>query len=325
MLYSSPEWKAYTEYNDARTSLLDYGVPAYSDYKETYEKLGLDKSAYNLMRAWTYTDTEKINADTFRTLAALRQEKIPDKNFFKDFLSQIGKGVIKVNAFWVCAATLLIWLIKGRKGAGNILGLLVECLVVAALYLFLFYRGRFLYNRVDTCIWLGAFLTVAVLIRKSVSKPAGIVLCVLLTAAGLFVSSWGDRFRMKTIETERLMQKDQEALKEINEDQEHVYLTKGNIGLYSASFDMWESIPVGIGDNQFPLGGWTANTPTYLSVLERYGVENPFRDMIGNERIYLIDNNIELTMKYIRKWYDKDAEAALVKKTGSWQVYKIEP
>ena len=45
--------------------------------------------------------------------------------------------------------------------------------------------------------------------------------------------------------------------------------------------------------------------------------------MIGNERVYLIDDDIELTMNYVRKYYDPGAEAVCVKTLGDVNLYQL--
>ena len=44
-------------------------------------------------------------------------------------------------------------------------------------------------------------------------------------------------------------------------------------------------------------------------MLSRYGVTNPYRDLVNNEKVYLIDNDINLTLNYIREYYDMKAQA----------------
>ena len=60
--------------------------------------------------------------------------------------------------------------------------------------------------------------------------------------------------------------------------------------------------------------------------LARYGVKNPYRDCIGNDRVYLIEDDIELTLRYLREHYDPQAAAELVEPLSSetgLAVYRI--
>ena len=41
------------------------------------------------------------------------------------------------------------------------------------------------------------------------------------------------------------------------------------------------------------------------------------------QNIYLVDDNIDLTLKYIRQYYAENAEAVFVKTIGNVDVYQI--
>lgn len=45
--------------------------------------------------------------------------------------------------------------------------------------------------------------------------------------------------------------------------------------------------------------------------------------MVNNENIYLVDDNIDLTLKYIRQYYAENAQAVFVKTIGNVDVYQI--
>ena len=74
------------------------------------------------------------------------------------------------------------------------------------------------------------------------------------------------------------------------------------------------------------LGGFDCLHPTIMENLARYGVENPFRDCVGNDRVYLIEDDIELTLRYLREHYDPHAKAALVEPLTTetaMRIYRI--
>lgn len=45
--------------------------------------------------------------------------------------------------------------------------------------------------------------------------------------------------------------------------------------------------------------------------------------MIGNDKIYLADDNIDLTLKYIQEYYEPNAQAVFVKTVGNVNLYQI--
>ena len=76
--------------------------------------------------------------------------------------------------------------------------------------------------------------------------------------------------------------------------------------------------------NFYLLGSWTVNTPITNQVLREYGVENPYRDAIDNEKVYILDsaNNAEL-LRYIQENYNEAARLEAVKEIGNYTVYSV--
>lgn len=52
-------------------------------------------------------------------------------------------------------------------------------------------------------------------------------------------------------------------------------------------------------------------------------ITNPYRDLIDQEHVYIVDNKIDLTLKYIKEYYQENVEAELVKESGNVKVYQI--
>jgi hypothetical protein len=74
------------------------------------------------------------------------------------------------------------------------------------------------------------------------------------------------------------------------------------------------------------LGGWSLYHPSIEHVLEKYGIENPYPDMIDNESVLLIDNDVERTIAYLREYYNEDATAEKLEELSSetgLNIYRI--
>lgn len=323
--YQTEEWDYYLDYNSARVELLDYGFPNYSENKDAYLELGLDASAYKLFKGWTHSDSEKITVDVMQGLIGLKTPKAFDVSLMKGFLKSMVKGLFKKPVFWCFLLVLGFWMICGKHSAGTFCTLIYEGTFIGGLYLFLYYRGRYLLNRVDVGIWLAAVIVVFWMFDRI--KP------IFGGAAGIFLLSfvllltqykWHDNWRIsKEADAVKSKLAMREVIETIDADDSHLYLTKNGTISFFKAYGIFDSVPFGIGDNLYSLGGWTAQTPTYMGVLERYHVTNPFRDMIGNDSVYLVDNNIDLTMEYIHTWYDADAVAVQVDTIGKFKIYQI--
>ncbi|MDO4345661.1 MAG: hypothetical protein Q4C50_12775 [Eubacteriales bacterium] len=323
MAYRSPQWQEYEEYNWARTLLFDYGFPDYSENREEYEKLGIDENAYKLIRGWNYFDTEKFTLPVMKELISLRKEKQVNAGFFVRFVKKVVLKFPTITAFGITLVLILYWLLFSRHGYQDLLTALYTAFLVLALYLFLFYQGRYLYNRVDVSIWMAVSLAVLWVYRPGERRLEGWCVPVALAAACFCISFSCGKYLRTNTSSEKKMVQERQAIEAVMEDKEHLYLAKSGELSFAKSYGVFETPPFGSGDNIMPLGGWTAHTPLYRSVMEKYGIVNPYRDMIGNETVYLVDNNIEVTMQYIHTYYDPDAEAVLVKEIGGHTVYQI--
>ena len=91
----------------------------------------------------------------------------------------------------------------------------------------------------------------------------------------------------------------------------------------SCAMGAFDRMPENLLDNVYWFGGWECRTPGYTRAMEVRGIINPYRDVVNNENVYLVDDNIDLTLKYIRQYYAENAEAVFVKTIGNVDVYQI--
>ena len=96
------------------------------------------------------------------------------------------------------------------------------------------------------------------------------------------------------------------AVETILRDEKHVYLAKLDT-VDDAIWSPFEPVGQGYWDRIVLLGGFDCNHPTIMANLAQYDVENPYRDCIGNNKVYLIEDDIELTLQYLHEHYDKNA------------------
>ena len=322
--YRSEEWQAYREFNELRTELYDYGFPDYGKNQETYEKLGIDMNAYQLYRGWNFEDTDKFTVEVMRQLVALKEKKVINGAFFRDFFELFPAEFFTIASFNICLLLFVISLLWGDHSRGTWFKLLYEILMILLLYFYLYYQGRYLYNRVDVGIWLAASLVVLWALpgeRAGFDNRAGI----MLLAAILCISqgTWNKRWRRNQENKTEKMAQARAEIEQIHSDPGHLYLNKVGLVSFYDAYGVFDWIPVGMSSNIYALGGWTTNLPVYFEQLEAYGIKNPYKDMIGNEKIYLVDNKIEKTMEYIHTYYDAGAKEELVSTIGKLKVYQI--
>lgn len=340
--YKDKAWSEYLEFDKYRTEVIDYGVPDYEEHREEYNAIGIDDTAYKLMRQWTFQDNEKFTADTFRQIAGFKEKKTVNIAFLKRFIRKFAKGFLHEGTSLCLLIISLGWLIAGRRSVRNWISLAVMAAVILTLNFYLYYAGRFMVHRVDVGIWFAASLIVLYqllpdkeasdteaeggtggMIATAFCSAVPLILALMIALVFAIRVPWQESLKNESAERSALLQSERESAEEIGGDKEHLYLTKVGTLQFSEAYGVFDPVPYKIADNIYPLGGWGAATPLYTDVLRRYNVDNPFRDMIGNDNIYLVDKDIDTTIAYLRKWYKADATAELVKTINSHKIYRV--
>ena len=321
--YTDAEWAEYLEFDKYRTEVIDYGVPKYEDHEEEYNAIGIDRTAYKLMKNWTFQDSEKFTAATFREIAGFKTKKKINAAFIKSFVKGLARGLLKEGAFICFAVIALGWLLLGKHGKSEIVAVVVLAATITALYMYLYYAGRFMVHRVDVGIWLATSLIMMYLYDPERSDKKTAIFGIAIIILFLIIVPWQSHLTVKAAKGDVKKTEERIAIESVNGDRDHIYLTKVGTLSLSTGYGAFDSIPFGIADNIYPLGGWGAETPVFKSVLQRYGINNPMRDMIDNDKVYLMDNDIETTISYLKKWYNADSRAEAVNTIDGKKVYKI--
>lgn len=321
MMYQTEEWQYYNEYNTTRSMLIDYGMPDYEKYEMEYQKLGIERSAYEMFLTWNFADPEIFSIETMKQIMEMKEEKVISERTIKEFIWFMGLGFFQVKAFYPLMLIGILWLFWCKHDAKALLALGYIGVVFVAFYFYLYHQGRFLENRVDVGL---SFATSLVLIwmytreknNMSIKGSLMVCMCLFVWIQTRWCSEW------------RIIKKDSqeyangwmcEIVEEISDDSENFYFAKvGALPFMSIQY-----MPEGLLNRVNWLGGWIINNPRYLDVMELNGITNPYRYMLENENVYLIDNDIELTMEYIQDYYDANATFQLIKQIGPYSIYKL--
>ena len=349
LMYRDPQWQEYQKFNNLRSELLDYGFPDYESNKALYQDLGISREAYELYRTWNFNDPDRFTIEVMEKLAEQKPEKILSGKAIHSFVKRFPGDVIRQKAFWVVLLLFVLWLFFGKKRYAAWFGLAGELCMLGGLNFYLYFQGRYLVNRVDVGLWFSVCLTMAwilgdsvkereeakerskgkagalsvpVISTEKISGRRGLVLC---TAALLISQSfWYDDWRITTREIPKARVSQRAVLETIGTDKEHVYLAKSGTVSEIVCYGPFDPMPENLLDNLYWFSGWECRTPGIVKEMQEHGIINPYKDMIGNKKVYLIDDNIQLTLDYIRQNYDQNAEAVCVKPLGKVDLYQIQ-
>lgn len=323
--YRSAEWKEYQEFNQLRSELLDYGFPDYDSNQEIYEELGISREAYELYKSWNFNDTEKFDTEVMKKLVDLKQKRPLTIRTVTAFLRRFPSDLLRMPMFYFFAVFALLWILCGKKDVCSVISVLAECLLLVAVYFYLYYQGRYMVNRVDVGLWFSACLVMLWIFSSGevryMNTKVSVLLCMICVALGQFMMYTDWRLATSSIPEARVSQR--AVLETIGTDKEHTYLAKSGMLSEIVCYGPFDRMPENLLDNVYWFGGWECRTPGYTRAMEVHGIINPYRDVVNNENIYLVDDNIDLTIKYIRQYYAENAEAVFVKTIGNVDVYQI--
>ena len=313
LAWSQGEYGDFTRYNRVRHLLMDYGTPPrYEQAEEFYTAMDLDENAVGLLRSWSFYDTEKFSRETLEQITAQRDSLLPKRSpgeCLGVLLDECIPSFAGTPAFAAAGLMLLLWVACGRHGWKEFLGVGMMLGFFSLIYMVMIYLNRCLVNRVD----MGLFLAIAVALSflmegKKLDKDG--FLCTLLIALALTVGMVSNRTVCKRSDKYDVEDKSAKkaAIEQVLADEEHLYLCK----MWSIDHELYsplETAPAGFADRIVLLGGWCVNHPGISRALAAYGVQNPYPDMIDNAQVRLIDNDVERTLAYLRKYYDPNVRA----------------
>ena len=322
-----PQWSEYIEYNVARATLLDYGFPSYKEHKETYKALGIDKTAFRLYSHWNYYDPDKFTVDVMNELIALKEVKKVTPETLLDFFRDVIPRFLKYTMLRCSLLLLAFWLLLGRHTKVEILSIVYEVLLFLAMYFYLYSVGRYMVQRVDTGLLLGVAVFAAFLAttqdKAQAEKIGPGILVVNLALFIICTQFYSNTWRINMQETLTKRKNNILCLRDIAADKDHFYIGKNEKISSAFCYGPLDVRPMSELENRGYFGGWSCNVPPVLENMKKAGVTNPYRDCIDNEKVYIIDDDIDLTIKYIRKYYNKKAHEVFIREVGAYSVYKI--
>lgn len=317
-------WNSYRTFNDLRSNLLDYGLPDYAAWKEEYQKLGISKKDNALFRSCNYADPEVFSEDVINRLTQLSSHRTLNFKFAKDYLKRFPLGFFRLAVFICFLLICCIWLFWGQKGKREIAVLLYEALIIGLLYGFLFYMGRSLIARTETGLWLAASLVVIWLLNPDTncfSPRIAAAFCAFTLVCNL--GTWQSDLHLVQRSDAAKMKEERTFLQTVGSDHSHLYLAKlGTLTTYTA-YGPFDPIPAGTTDNLCPLGGWEYKTPVINTVLERFDITNPYRDLINNSQVLVADSDVSATLDYLHTHYDPNVSAYEVKQIRNRHFYSF--
>ena len=322
LLKSSAERTAYQEYTTARSSLLDYDFPPYSGHETEYEQLGINQNAWVLYKGWNFYDPDKMSVQVMQQIAKFQQERKIDRKLVKDFLGLYPDRFFRNQMFLIYLFVLTLVILYGSHSAEGAASVLLQIFLIGGLFFYLFYAGRYGVRRVDIGIWWGGTLGLQVVLdQRNLHFSPKAAAAVMMFALIMNQMTWAPHYCRQTVHARMEARNKQNYVSQMSNDTDHLYICLSNCYYPAGAYGPFDRVPVGATANIITLGGWATKSIPYMSVFERYGIHNPYRDMIDNEKVRLVADSPERVLTYLHDYYDPDCTAEKVGTIGHHNLY----
>lgn len=331
LMWQRSPYKEYKEFIESAREITDYhsSFNGYGLMPEVYDSLGIMPELCDMTKQYEgYDDTDVWTTEICRQVAKARDElglypKLPE--LLKTYLG-CWKEIILYGFIWGPIGLALLWLLLSEKRKGQWFVLLAQLFIFSCLYMLFIWMDRYLVTRIDTGMFLAISASFLWMMKTESLGRWKTGLCLVITTLAVFICAYQNRLSSPWYPGNQVADYSysKQQIQSLIDD-EHLFLV-GNKALNLYLYSPLEPMPAGYRDKLYFSGGWVVRHPQVVEVLADYGLENPYRDVINNDMVYVIPNDIEQTMKYINHYYNENARAELVQDLTSElgiNIYRI--
>lgn len=324
--YSTLDWQKFNQYNYLRSELIDNGYPDYEENIEIYNKLGIDENALNLYKNWNFDDQNILSIDSMSTLVNIKEKKTIDLNmcltFAITFINHLftEECLLFINILLLLSIFVFVFLNKNSKESIISICCLIVFTIICFFYVF-FIRGAYL-SRLSISYLSVLLLCVLSQINstkydnKTINKYLSIIILALFI---IYNKQYLSIYNQKDIDFEK---NNKEVINMFNNDSEHIYICK--VSSYPNEYDILFDTTINHNNaNITSFGECDTCSPLKNSILNKYDIINPYKDIVNNNKAFVVDNDIDSTIKYIRKNYANNAEYVYINTYNGYNVYRI--
>ena len=327
--YSGERWSYYKRYDNARSQLYDVYFPSYDEFSDVYSAYGLSAEDRKLFDSGDMNDPDLFGLDTMYKIIALQTNKVFDLDEFVMFALRGYNTLFRQKSlatFTAFALISLFFFVFGCKfDIKKWLALIISSLIALLLFIYTYYMHGWFDRTTISVIFA---LTVSMLYimnpidNKTTKTISIVILCISIIGS---LAIWSEYFRWNRKDWHEELLRNQEDIAEVYDDHDHLYISRVSFPMWKLYYTSYDAIKKGTMTNYATYGDWMINSPIYIDAMKEFGVINPYKDIVDNEKVYLIGfiDNLDPIIKYIQRHYYSEAKAVLVKKIGEYEIYSI--
>lgn len=298
------EWKSFLEYNDTRMELLDYRYDLLdlNRYGSRLEELGISENDALLYLTWQFGDDRVLDTETMKAVlkGAPGREII---GCLKGLVQHIYEDVLIMNPLVIGSLLIFIYLISGlfaRKDKGAVSAAVLQLIVFAGILVYYEYSGRWNHRIVFAALQLMA-VSFAYMAAENAGRneydPSGdggkSAVCaaafVILPLAACLTVLIGNRLDHNDFK--RTAPDYRAFFGSLSDNGDELFVVDTFTFQVAYRYDVFTPYEPGSLENFVAVGSWYVNSPVTKRITRRFGYENPFEALAGEDpRVVLVDN-----------------------------------
>lgn len=313
----TPELEEYVEYNDLRTSVIDFSIlNSYEKQRAEYDEAGLSETDISLIKSWMFDYDGAASSDNLKTIIRIGNQRTGNKMSAKKAVRQFVKGtwsslksLTPKGTQIIILVMMGIWLIVAGNRTVKFYVFLTGAAVVA-LHIVLYYIERPAYRafyvpNICAAIFMIYELSEIGALSKFKRLPGILVIMMMLL---LIMPVYRDATDTYNSNMNRIMS--EEFVEYLNSNKDKFFVIGTREKKQNPYFILpWKRPDTGIESNCMGTGSWGTKSPYLFDKLAVYGLDNPVKDALYDPNTYYIGNkNIDKMTEYYNKWYSKEGK-----------------
>lgn len=335
----TPELKAYSDYSELRSDVVDYPVyDYYEENKDEYDRIGISENDLYLLDHW-YLDYDGA-ASSENLTAILDVDSHSQKKTYtmsmavKDFARETVQDIQSLSFTGVhvlLLAAIALWMIVALKPKHWVYVILIGGFIIC-LYTAVYYMQRPVYRAfyigdVGGVTWLLYYLNNYYEENRR-GLAGGVITAILMLVLAVPVHDGCQKINDSA--AGHVMQP--EMSEYVNSRSDEYFVFSASEKKFPDTYLNPLASPGPDSEkNVIGAGSWGTRSPYVLKKMNAYGISNPIKDLIDRENAFYVGNaNIDRLTEYYNKWHaDKSSEIVLeevdnVAGKAIWRVKKVD-
>lgn len=335
-----PEYREYVEYNDVRSSIVDYTCLDYQYYQDELEKIHFTEIEYNNLIHWGFIDQNVYTKEKLKDVSRViqkyrRQHPISLKDVVKTFLEK--KYWFYVSVLGV-GCLFLLGFLRNRKIFKDVIVFLPLTIIILYLYMFM---GRLIY-RIEYSTFLSLATVLMYMITTLEEQMYSIKKLLISLNVGMSIfrvpvyiqdsykaheimypSYYNSVKKYNCTFNDENIQYD--LINEFENHPENLYFLEFQtmIQSYYLNFSPMKALNPGQFRNAIYISGVDTNHSIWKNILEEYNISNPAKALL-RDNVYFVDNkNIENILLLLNEQSDKKIKKVLYKEVNGFKIWKL--